>query len=227
MLGRALLYSAAGLLSLILVLLIHVQLVSFSASYYQSEFAKLDRPAALGTSLDQLARFSRQTTRYLAGLESEPNVSLVLYGQERLLLNEREITHMRDVQRLFAVARAMTASGLLLFVLGGLFLWRRGRLVQFFRMVALAAGLALVIGLVFGLLISQDFTVAFDRFHWLAFTNDLWQLNPQEDQLINLLPEQFFADAALLASLRTALTLLVVSATAGFASLRPNRPKLS
>lgn len=219
--------AVSGLLLLALLLLIHVQIVSYSVSYYQQEFAKLKRPQALGTSIEELARFSRHTTRYLSGREADPNVSLVLHGQERLLLNQREITHMQDVQRLFGWARALTTAGLATLAAGGLLAWRRRKLVRFLRRLAWASAGALLIGLVFGWLISRDFTAAFDQFHWLAFTNDLWQLDPAQDQLINLLPEQFFADAVMLAATRTAVTLLILSATAAFASFRPNRPKLS
>lgn len=225
--GRTIQEAAAGLLLLILVLLMHVQVVSYSVSYYQSEFAKLNRPEALGTSMAELARFSRHTTRYLFGREEQPNISLVLYGQERLLLNEREVTHMQDVRKLFALARALTIAGMLAIVLSFLLAWTRGRLPRFLQSLARASAWSLIIGLVIGLLISRDFTAAFDRFHWLAFTNDLWQLDPAKDQLINLLPEQFFADAVMLAATRTAVSLLLLSATAYFASLRPNRSKLS
>ncbi len=225
--GRAIQGFAAGLLLLVFVLLIHVQVVSYSVSYYQSEFAKLSRPEALGTSIDELARFSRHTTRYLSGREEDPNVSLVLQGQERPLLNEREIAHMEDVQKLFGLARGLTIAGTSFFALSLLLSWKWGKLCKFLRSLAWTSAFALIIGLVFGLLISRDFTAAFDQFHWLAFTNDLWQLDPAKDQLINLLPEQFFADAVMLAATRTAVSLLLISATASFASIRPNRPKLS
>lgn len=225
--GRTVQAAVAGLLLLTFVLLIHVQVVSYSVTYYQSEFTKLRRPEALGTSIDELARFSRHTTRYLSGREADPNVSLVLYGQERLLLNEREISHMEDVQKLFGLARGLTIAGIVVLALSFLLLWRRRKLPEFVRALASTSAIALIIGLVLGLLISRDFTSAFDQFHWLAFTNDLWQLDPAKDQLINLLPEQFFADAVMLAASRTAFTLLFISSTTGFASLRPKRSKLS
>ena len=42
----------------------------------------------------------------------------------------------------------------------------------------------------------SDFTLLFTRFHHLFFDNDLWILNPMEDNLINVMQEDVFADAA-------------------------------
>lgn len=223
-LGRSALLLLASFGLLFLVLLSHVQLVSYSVAYYQSEFEKLGQPQELGTSIDQLALFSRQTTRYLRGLETEPNVRLVLYGQERWLLNSKEIAHMQDVQKLFRLARLVTAAGWTLVLLLVLVAWRRSSWRPILRFLALAASCSLFLGLGLGWLISRDFTSAFDSFHLLAFTNDLWQLNPMEDQLINLLPEQFFVEAAFLAVWRSGLTLLALALASGFASRRPINP---
>ena len=45
--------------------------------------------------------------------------------------------------------------------------------------------------------ISRDFTAAFTRFHHIFFDNDLWLLDPETDNMINMLPEGFFSDTAL------------------------------
>ncbi len=221
-LRRGSMIGLGGLSLLALVLLIQVQVVSYSVSYYQEEFAKLQLAETLDTDLDQLARFSRHTTRYLRGLESDPNVQLVLYGREQLLLNEREIAHMRDVQGLFRVAQWAATGGLGVWVLLFAYHWRRGNLRPFLRFIAISSSIGLLIGLLVGWLISLNFTAVFDLFHRLTFTNDLWQLNPETDQLINLLPERFFADAVWLASWRTVLTLAALSIVTGIGSFRRN-----
>ena len=41
-----------------------------------------------------------------------------------------------------------------------------------------------------------DFTFVFTEFHHLFFDNDLWILYPDKDNLINIMQEQVFADAA-------------------------------
>ena len=39
-----------------------------------------------------------------------------------------------------------------------------------------------------------DFNYLFEKFHVVVFDNDLWQLNPNEDNLINLFPEKIQYD---------------------------------
>ncbi|MGI6358789.1 MAG: TIGR01906 family membrane protein [Bacillota bacterium] len=218
--GRGLIVGLSGISLLVLTLLIQVQVVAYSVSYYQNEFAKLHLPDTLQTDLQQLARFSRHTTRYLRGLENDPNVLMVIWGREQLLLNQREVAHMRDVQLLFRVARWISAVGLGVWIALFIHHWRKGRLRAFFRFSAVSSCIGVLIGSFVAWLISRDFTAAFDYFHRVSFTNDLWQLNPQVDQLINLLPEQFFADAVWLAAVRSALTLVGLALLTGIGSLR-------
>ena len=45
-------------------------------------------------------------------------------------------------------------------------------------------------------LISRNFSSAFQKFHELLFTNDLWLLDPDTDLLILIVPEEFFMDTA-------------------------------
>ena len=43
---------------------------------------------------------------------------------------------------------------------------------------------------------SIDFYKYFTIFHEIFFSNDLWQLEPAKDRLINMFPEAFFSDIA-------------------------------
>ena len=57
-------------------------------------------------------------------------------------------------------------------------------------------GVLLAITGLTALIVSGSFDRYFVIFHHLFFDNDLWILNPTEDNLINLLPEGFFSDTA-------------------------------
>jgi integral membrane protein (TIGR01906 family) len=50
--------------------------------------------------------------------------------------------------------------------------------------------------LLLGILMSIDFYKYFTIFHEIFFDNDLWQLEPAKDRLINMFPEAFFSDIA-------------------------------
>lgn len=113
--------------------------------------------------------------------------------------NDRELTHLSDIRRIFSIlARAWTlylpAAGLALLLWKGraapASVWT-GFLLSLLPWAGAAAWAAL------------DFTGAFIALHRLAFTNELWLLNPNTDLLICLMPQEMFVFLAR----RLALTL--------------------
>ena len=75
--------------------------------------------------------------------------------------------------------------------------------------VARAMGIGALLGLA-GLLSLVDFSQAFVTFHELAFSNDLWILDPRTDYLIMLYPEGFWLDATLRIAMLSAIEAVVV-----------------
>lgn len=62
-----------------------------------------------------------------------------------------------------------------------------------------ASGFAAAIVAVLGIAVAIDFEGAFYLFHSLFFSGkDNWQLYPKKDQIINVLPLEFFANCAIL-----------------------------
>jgi integral membrane protein (TIGR01906 family) len=60
-----------------------------------------------------------------------------------------------------------------------------------------------------GLIAVSGFDGAWTQFHVVAFSNDLWQLDPDTDHLIQMFPEAFWFD----------VTALIVAATIAQAAL--------
>ena len=50
---------------------------------------------------------------------------------------------------------------------------------------------------VFGVIASINFTWLFRQFHFISFSNDLWQLNPNTDYLIAMFPQRFFLETTI------------------------------
>ena len=78
--------------------------------------------------------------------------------------------------------------------------WRRKR---YRRQLAWAAviGSSIALGMIIALGAGSmllDFSELFTRFHFVAFTNELWMLDPATDYLIMLFPEGFWYDSAVL-----------------------------
>ena len=61
------------------------------------------------------------------------------------------------------------------------------------------------------------FSRVFIAFHHLAFSNDLWLLDPATDAMIRMLPEEFFAGMALQGTVSAALFALLFFALAAAA----------
>lgn len=133
------------------------------------------------TAEDRLA-LNRDVVQYLSGRSES------IEG-----LSERAQLHMQDVRALLKRVR----NGM--HVLMGLtlvfaVLSEKTRLPQTFVRTAggVIAGCA-----VFGFFAATRFRGMFESFHRLFFDNDLWLLNPAEDALIRVMPEEFFMNMAL------------------------------
>ena len=113
-------------------------------------------------------------------------------GTEYAAFNQKEQHHMADVQDLFRLCRwiGWCCGGVL--VLLGLAL-RKNMSWRTFRSTLVA-----ILGIVTAVIVLAciDFNSLFVLFHKVAFTNDLWLLNPQTDLLIRLMPIEFFISYA-------------------------------
>jgi len=60
-----------------------------------------------------------------------------------------------------------------------------------------------------------SFQQLFTQFHFIAFTNELWRLDPTRDYLIMLFPPGFWYDTALFCTLVVSLGAVVLGGVAG------------
>ena len=154
-----------------------------------------------GVSREEQALIDQDLAGYLRGDIDSLERRVTLLGEPvDCAFNARELEHMKDVRRLFeigfAVRRALIAAALT----GG----RAGlsAAVSAGLIALMAASGALTIKLV-------GFSRVFIAFHHLAFSNDLWLLDPATDAMIRMLPEEFFAGMALQGTVSAALFALL------------------
>ena len=120
-----------------------------------------------------------------------------------------EQLHMADVRGIFRLLYVLAPLG----IPAALGLWlmrRRGSLRVCFHVCWELLALVLLLG-VWG---AADFDSLFVLFHRIAFTNDLWLLDPRTDLMIQLMPTSFFIEyAAVIAGffLAAAVVLLLFS----------------
>ena len=99
---------------------------------------------------------------------------------------------MADVQDLFRLCQFVAWLGWGAALLGGLAV-RRNPKWRVFRRTLLLILAAVTVVVV---LAVADFDGMFRLFHQVAFTNDLWLLDPRTDMLIRLMPLEFFISYA-------------------------------
>ena len=131
-------------------------------------------------------------TGYLMGGNAPFQHIFTVDGTEYAAFNQKEQQHMEDVQDLFRLCRfvAWVGWGVVLF---GRLSARRKLDWRIFRRTLVA-----ILGIVTAIIVLAciDFNSLFVLFHKVAFTNDLWLLDPQTDLLIRLMPIEFFISYA-------------------------------
>ncbi len=166
-------------------------------------------PESTGLPDSEYPAVANMITDYLMGRTDSFQHTFVMNGTEYLAFNQKEQQHMADVQGLFSLADKVRAWGTA-FVLAPIAMAIYARIVlrkyanDALRAIfcerpralyrKLRTGLLIVLGIIAAVALwaAIDFDSLFILFHRIAFTNDLWLLNPQTDLLIRLMPTEFF-----------------------------------
>lgn len=205
LLGRWLLLIGELLLVTGLLLFV-VEYAFLDTGFHLQTYAQLGSPAEAGLEDWETPLVAQAMVAYLRG-DAATLTATVQNGAE--FFNDREIAHMEDVRALFVAGRAarlvLLCAGLLLSVVGLLFAPDARMLL--FACLALAGLFAITLAFC-----AASFDQVFLLFHKIAFTNDLWLLDPATDRMICLLPEPFFFAVARHAALATGLALALLTA---------------
>ena len=171
-----------------------------SPSLMQSLLEQHAPASATGLAEEDYPEAAAMIADYLAGRTDTFQLAATVDGAyTETAFNGKEQQHMADVRELFVLARGIALGGALVCAVLLLVCWllRRsdGAAMAGFRWGIGALLLVLAALLVWGMV---DFDSLFILFHHLAFTNDLWLLNPATDLLIRLMPVSFFVHYAAL-----------------------------
>ena len=196
--------AGAAFFALCLAVLLIAGAVRFAATsgwWWERGFDRFDAAARTGLDRAEVNRGAAALRAYFASDDEFPAITVTnRAGEPEALFSERETLHLRDVKRLLdrTYDAGWAALGFVVALLAvGLARWRRaaaGRLGP--ALVWAGAGVAVAI-VALGVVAVSGFDEAFRRFHLLFFTNDLWQLSSR-DRLIQLFPQGFFFESALL-----------------------------
>ncbi len=124
--------------------------------------------------------------------------------------NSKEREHLRDVRMIFLIIDALLIISILSLFISSYILKKKEFLDGLMKGGYISLGFVVILGLISFL----DFNFIFIKFHEIVFTNNLWMLDPNKDNLIRLLPQEIFFDIlkrSLLLSFVGSLSLLFIS----------------
>ena len=201
----------SGLLLLVVILITATQALCYwLPDWWRNEYAKYNTPQYVTgeMSLDDAVYITEQMLDYCLGrIDTLDNTEATIDGVKAPFFTEREKLHLKDCRKLFLGAVRFRVISIL-FIAGMLFaIWfsvknrcDASRVKTEYARILAGYLTALVILVVFALFLiivgMNNFTYLFTKFHHVFFDNDLWILDPRHDNLVNVMQEAVFADAA-------------------------------
>jgi integral membrane protein (TIGR01906 family) len=208
----------------VLLITSNIRFLVSDVSYYKHGFREFDADQATGVSMPQLDAAAQQIVNYFHNSDDQLRVLVTMNGNEQSLFNQRETEHMHDVKSLMQLVFHLNTLSLVVVIgyIALVVLWARERSLRALAWQSLG-GIALglvVVGVVGGFALV-GFDAAWTRFHEIAFRNNLWELNPATDHLIQMFPEPFWREATTIVGALTlgeaALVVIVAAAYLVFA----------
>jgi integral membrane protein (TIGR01906 family) len=194
-----------GSLLLLVILLTSIEGVAFDLKHYEKQYKILHSEEKLGINQGDLLKVTAEMLTYLRGERGNLNIEVEIEGVKSPFFTQREKKHMVDVQGLFSQGfkvRRYAVMLLLFFLLTSGVFSGRDWPAALARRIHYGSLAALFVVIASALLANTDFSFWFDQFHFLAFDNDLWRLNPQQHNLIQLVPLTFFQNTVVIILLR-------------------------
>ena len=175
----------AFLISLSIILFILLYSIDFMAkdiSYYNNFHNEYKIEEESGLSKEWIESASNSLVEFIKNGDKE-----VLKNH----FNEKEISHMEDVYKLFKLDRVVYTSLFIITLIVFIYkLIKNDKL--FFKYIRKYILIAYITVISFLGVCSMFFSESFIYFHKLFFNNDLWLLDYKTDLMIRILPEEFF-----------------------------------
>ena len=196
----------------------NVRFAANEGRLYEYGFDKYDAEARTGLARDDISRAGRELRRYFNNDEETIHVLVEEDGREVSFFSDRETAHLRDVKGLLQLTFRIQEMGVayVLAYVVGVFVWAREGSLRRLATQVLAASLVVVVAIAAVSAVALlGFDRAFEQFHFLAFDNDLWRLNPRTDHLIQMFPEGFWFDTTMLVGFLTLAEVAVLAFASG------------
>ena len=191
------------------LIIMNLRVVVNTPLLYSYGFDQYEIERVTGIERSDLISAGKKIRDYFNNEERWLNVQVPIRGGEpKPLYNTTELLHMWDVKVLIRTlynVQLIVGLYVVLFIAAGLAIAPRAFPRMLIRLIAWGAGLTLAIVFLTGFLSLTGFSQTFYFFHVIAFTNDLWKLDPARDFLIAMFPEGFFFDATMVLAALTVI----------------------
>lgn len=157
----------------------------FNLNFYKNFYQKENLAPKIGTTYEELIK---NTTNLLDYLNHKAILNLDWY-------TDKDILHMQDVRTLYSLSYKTMIFFIVVFTISTILLIILCKKRTIFYITNTFNKVLLTFIIVIGILsciISYNFTSFWIKFHQLLFSNDLWLLSPDESNLIQMVPEEFF-----------------------------------
>ena len=180
----------------IAILLWSVIGVSQDRHFYDIQYQQNKTAEHIGIRHEDLMSVTDNLLSYMVKQRDDLEMKFGVNGRLREIFDEREKLHMIDVVNLY-MGVIYVAMGLSAFVAVSVICLCRTDGINLVcktlrkKYKGAAVGLLLAAGS-FGIVIATNFQWFWTNFHYVFFTNDLWQLDPRVSIMINMFPLEFF-----------------------------------
>ena len=194
-----------GICLLLILLITSLQAVCYwIPDWWRNEYAKYDTPSNVRgeMSLDDAVHITEDMLEYCIGrLDTLDDTEATIDGVTAPFFTDREKAHLADCRELFLKGIKVRVIACLLLAAFVIFIYvhsgKQKTSVLLAKGYLRSLGFIVVLAAIIAVLCVIDFTHVFTVFHHIFFDNDLWILNPNEDNLINIMQEDVFSDAAM------------------------------
>ena len=174
----------------------NVRILFTTSPLYTFALDSYDVVAVTGIPREELSRAMAEIRDYFTNNQELLRITMVdEQGRSDPLFTPREVIHMRDVKALVqGIFRAQELALVLLAIYVALrFAIERQRAWAGLARLTRASMLGtLAVAVAFGVTALIGFEGLFTRFHELSFSNDFWQLDPAQDRLVQMFPQDFW-----------------------------------
>lgn len=177
-----------------------VQAVVYFDPYFEWHYENHNIEATTDMTIHELMVVTDKMMDYLIDKRDTLDMTATIGGEQEEVFGEREKAHMADVKTLFMGGKHIRDYGAIVLILLILYMWRsrKEQLKDWIKQLKYFFVGAFGVSAVLFILFQANFSKYFVMFHEIFFDNDLWLLDPRTDVLINMVPEIFFFQTALL-----------------------------